>query len=110
MSSSPPPTWHPKPRWHPSIILGAGRQRRIDDTAQDFIVHLFVASTQLPLVFTNRAKLLKVYEIPDVGTAGRGHQNLVNSADEKIINIIAVKDFVGENIDGTRSRIVKKTA
>ena len=47
---------------------------------EDFVEHLFVASTHsYILVFTNRAKVywLKVYEIPEVGAAGRG-KNIVS--------------------------------
>src|SRR3990172_11354690 len=47
---------------------------------EEFVEYLFVASTHsYMLVFTNRGKVfwLKVYEIPDVGTAGRG-KNIVN--------------------------------
>jgi DNA gyrase subunit A len=85
---------------------------------EDFIHHVFVASTHsYLLVFTDKGKVywLKVYEIPDVGTAGKGKAivNLVNvGKDEKIADIIAVKDFdTGENvIMATRNGIVKKTA
>jgi DNA gyrase subunit A len=96
---------------------GKGRiGMRTRDT--DFIHHVFVASTHsYLLVFTNRGKVywLKVYEIPDVGTAGKGKAivNLVNvGSDEKIADIKAVKDFdTGENvIMATRNGIVKKTA
>jgi len=85
---------------------------------EDFIEHVFVASTHsYLLVFTNRGQVywLKVYEIPDVGTAGKGKAivNLVNmSKDEKIADIIAVKDFDADAyvVMATRGGIVKKTA
>ncbi len=85
---------------------------------EDFIHHVFIASTHsYLLVFTNLGKVywLKVYEIPDVGTAGKGKAivNLVNvGKDEKIADIIAVKDFeTGEYVlMATRNGIVKKTA
>jgi DNA gyrase subunit A len=99
---------------------GRGGKGRIGMTTrdEDFIHHVFVASTHsYLLVFTNRGKVywLKVYEIPDVGTAGKGKAivNLVNvSKDEKIADIIAVKDFdTNENVVmATRNGIVKKTA
>jgi DNA gyrase subunit A len=103
--------------YHPQ---GRGGKGRIGMTTrdEDFIDHLFVASTHsYLLVFTNRGQVywLKVYEIPDVGTAGKGKAmvNLVNlGKDEKIADIIAVKDFdTGENVVmATRNGIVKKTA
>jgi DNA gyrase subunit A len=99
---------------------GRGGKGRIGMTTRDadFIHHVFVASTHsYLLVFTNRGKVywLKVYEIPDVGTAGKGKAivNLVNvSKDEKIADIIAVKGFdANENVVmATRNGIVKKTA
>jgi DNA gyrase subunit A len=99
---------------------GRGGKGRIGMTTreEDFIHHVFVASTHsYLLVFTNRGKVywLKVYEIPDVGTAGKGKAivNLVNvGKDEKIADIIAVKGFdTNENVVmATRNGIVKKTA
>jgi DNA gyrase subunit A len=99
---------------------GRGGKGRIGMTTrdEDFIDHVFVASTHsYLLVFTNRGQVywLKVYEIPDVGTAGKGKAivNLVNlGKDEKIADIIAVKDFDTEEyvVMATRNGIVKKTA
>jgi len=99
---------------------GRGGKGRIGMTTrdEDFIDHVFIASTHsYLLVFTNRGQVywLKVYEIPDVGTAGKGKAivNLVNlGKDEKIADIIAVKSFdTGEFvIMATRNGIVKKTA
>jgi len=85
---------------------------------EDFIDHVFLASTHsYLLIFTDRGQVywLKVYEIPDVGAAGKGKAivNLVNlSRDEKIADIIAVKDFeTGEFVVmATADGIVKKTA
>jgi DNA gyrase subunit A len=56
-----------------------------------------------------------VYEIPDVGAAGKGKSivNLVNmSGDEKIAAIVSVKDFDADKfvVMATRNGIVKKTA
>ncbi len=99
---------------------GRGGKGRIGMTTrdEDFIDHVFVASTHsYLLVFTNRGQVywLKVYEIPDVGTAGKGKAivNLVNlSPNEKIADIIAVKDFEADRyvLMATRNGVVKKTA
>ena len=67
--------------------------------AEDFVEHLFVASTHsYMLVFTNTGRVhwLKVYKIPDIGTAGRGKHitNLVNLADgEKAAAIVGVREL-----------------
>ncbi len=84
---------------------------------EDFLDHVFVASTHsYLLVFTNRGRLywLKVYEIPEVGSSGKGKPivNLVNVlADEKIADIIPIQDFEsgGFVVMATRSGYVKKT-
>jgi DNA gyrase subunit A len=66
---------------------------------EDFLEHLFIASTHsYILVFTNAGRVhwLKVYEIPDVGAAGRGKNivNLVNLAQgEKVAAMVAVKEL-----------------
>jgi DNA gyrase subunit A len=98
---------------------GRGGKGRIGMTTrdEDFIDHVFIASTHsYLLVFTNRGQVywLKVYEIPDVGTAGKGKAivNLVNlGKDEKIADIIAVKAFDTNEyvVMATRDGIVKKT-
>jgi DNA gyrase subunit A len=103
--------------YHPQ---GRGGKGRIGMTTrdEDFIDHVFIASTHsYLLVFTNRGQVywLKVYEIPDVGTAGKGKAivNLVNlGKDEKIADIIAVKSFDTNEfvMMATRNGIVKKTA
>ncbi len=99
---------------------GRGGKGRIGMTTrdEDFIDHVFIASTHsYMLVFTDKGQVywLKVYEIPDVGAAGKGKAivNLVNmSKEEKIADIVAVKDFDPEKyvIMATRKGIVKKTA
>ncbi|MDR3676237.1 MAG: DNA gyrase subunit A [Acidobacteriota bacterium] len=98
---------------------------------EDFVENLFIASTHsYILVFTNTGKLywLKVYEIPDVGAAGKGKHilNLVNlSKEEKVAAVLAVKELPEEpkdvTLDGltlaaegyitmvTRQGIIKKT-
>ncbi|HTY61718.1 MAG TPA: DNA gyrase subunit A [Acidobacteriota bacterium] len=103
--------------YHPQ---GRGGKGRIGMTTrdEDFIDHVFVASTHsYLLVFTNRGQVywLKVYEIPDVGTAGKGKAivNLVNMGkDEKIADIIAVKGFDTNEyvVMATHNGFVKKTA
>jgi DNA gyrase subunit A len=98
---------------------------------EDFVEHLFIASTHsYILVFTNTGKLhwLKVYEIPDVGAAGRGKHilNLVNlSKGEKVAAVLSVKELPDApkdlQVDGesfaaegyvimvTRRGVIKKT-
>jgi DNA gyrase subunit A len=72
---------------------------------EDFVEHLFIASTHsYILVFTNTGKLywLKVYEIPDVGAAGKGKHilNLVNlSKEESVAAVLSVKDLPDDRKD-----------
>ena len=74
---------------------------------EDFVEHLFIASTHsYILVFSNTGKVywLKVYEIPDVGAAGRGKHvvNLVSLASrEKVAAMVAVKELPDEPQDVT---------
>ncbi|MSO20365.1 MAG: DNA gyrase subunit A [Acidobacteria bacterium] len=83
---------------------------------EDFVERLFVASTHsYLLIFTNRGKIywLKVYEIPDVGTAGRGKNivNLVNfDQGERVTAVLAVKDFAEDQfaVMATREGVIKK--
>lgn len=84
---------------------------------EDFVEHLFIASTHsYLLIFTNQGKVhwLKVYEIPDVGTAGKGKAivNLVNlSPDERVKAVLSVREF-DENrfvVFATKLGIIKKT-
>src|SRR5499426_838396 len=85
---------------------------------EDPVTNVFVANTHsYVLVFTDRGRLywLKVYEIPDVGSAGRGKAivNLANlSAEEKVRALLSVKDF-DPNVSvlmATRNGTVKKTS
>jgi DNA gyrase subunit A len=85
---------------------------------EDVVTNVFVANTHsYMLVFTDRGRLywLKVYEIPDVGSAGKGKAivNLANlSADEKVRALLSVKDF-DPNVSvlmATRNGQVKKTS
>ncbi len=99
---------------------GRGGKGRIGMTTrdEDFIDHVFVASTHsYLLIFTNKGRVywLKVYEIPDVGTAGKGKAivNLVNlGKDENIADIVSVREFDTKQfvVMATRKGMVKKTA
>jgi DNA gyrase subunit A len=86
----------------------------------DFVQHLFVASTHAYiLIFSDRGRAywLKVYEIPDVGPANKGKAiaNLVSmEPGEKIAALLAVREWPAEEgqqfiLMGTRKGIVKKT-
>jgi DNA gyrase subunit A len=74
---------------------------------EDFVEQLFIANTHsYILVFTNTGKLywLKVYEIPDIGAAGKGKHilNLVNLAKgEKAAAVLAVNKLPDEPKDVT---------
>ena len=84
---------------------------------EDFVKHLFVASTHHTfLFFTNLGRVYwrKVYEIPKTGRATRGKAivNLLNLAEgEKLTTILAVPTFEpGYHIlMATRTGLVKKT-
>ncbi|MBM3246301.1 MAG: DNA gyrase subunit A [Candidatus Omnitrophica bacterium] len=84
---------------------------------EDFIEHLFVASTKdYLLIFTDkgRAHWLKVYEIPQASRVAKGKAiiNLVQMAsDEKISSTIPVKNFSGDNylVMATKLGLIKKT-
>jgi len=85
---------------------------------EDVVTNVFVANTHsYVLVFTDRGRLywLKVYEIPDVGSAGRGKAivNLANlSSEEKVRALLSVKDFdpKASVLMATRNGQVKKTS
>src|SRR5207245_10493698 len=85
---------------------------------EDPVTNVFVANTHsYVLVFTDLGRLywLKVYEIPDASSVGRGKAivNLANwSAEEKVRALLSVKDF-DPNVSvlmATRSGTVKKTS
>jgi DNA gyrase subunit A len=88
---------------------------------EDYVSHLFVASTHAYImIFTDRGRAywLKVHEIPDVGSYGKGKAivNLVQfeSSEEKIAGMLAVKEFPEQEdqqfvVMGTRKGTVKKT-
>jgi len=84
---------------------------------EDFVEHLFVASTHHNfLFFTNNGKVYwcKVYDIPQAGRASRGKAivNLLDfDQDEKLTTVLAVPEFEpGYHIMmATRKGTVKKT-
>ena len=86
---------------------------------EDFVEKLFVASTHAYiLVFTNTGRVywLKVYEIPDVGAAGKGKHigNLVTlQPGESVRALLPVRDLEDATkyvFFVTRKGIVKKTS
>jgi DNA gyrase subunit A len=85
---------------------------------EDFVSQLIVDSTHAFLLcFTNTGRVywLKVYEIPDVGAAGKGKsmQSLLNlQPGENVRTILPVRDLEEEGkfiFFATRNGIVKKT-
>jgi DNA gyrase subunit A len=85
---------------------------------EDFVAQLIIDSTHAYLLcFTNSGRVywLKIYEIPDVGTTGKGKAmaSLIDlQPGEKIVTILTVKDLEeeGKNIlFATRNGTVKKT-
>jgi DNA gyrase subunit A len=85
---------------------------------EDFVSQLIVDSTHAFLLcFTNTGRVywLKVYEVPDVGAAGKGKsmQSLLNlQPGENVRTILAIRDLEEEGkyiFFATRNGIVKKT-
>jgi len=85
---------------------------------EDFVASLIVDSTHSYLLFftnTGRVFWLKIYEIPDVGAAGKGKHMaslLALQPGEKIVSYLAVRNLKEEGkyvFFGTRDGIVKKT-
>ncbi len=85
---------------------------------EDFVEHLFIASTHsYLLIFTNTGRVfwLKVYEVPDVGAAGKGKavNNLVAlQPGETVRALLPVRDLEEEGkyvFFATRNGTVKKT-
>ncbi len=86
---------------------------------EDFVAQLIIDSTHAYLLcFTNSGRVywLKVYEIPDVGAAGKGKAmaSLVDlQPGEKVVTILPVRDLSEESryvLFATRNGTVKKTA
>jgi len=84
---------------------------------EDFVKHLFVASTHHTfLFFTNMGKVYwcKVYEIPQHGRVSRGKAIVILLSfekDEKLATVLAVKSFEpGSHVFmATKNALVKKT-
>ena len=83
----------------------------------DFVEHLFITTTHhYILFFSNRGKVyrLKVHELPTGSRTSKG-KAMVNllplGSNEKIVEVIATKDFSGEKylVTATRKGMVKKT-
>lgn len=99
---------------------GRGGKGRLGATAKndDFIEHLFIASTHAYLmVFTEDGQVfkIKVHEIPEAAAAARGKAvvNLVQlSSERKLVAVMAVRDF-GEEVYltmVTKNGVIKKSA
>jgi len=85
---------------------------------EDVVQQLFVASTHdYILVVTTKGRLhwVKVYHIPEVGSAGRGKAvvNLIQiDADERVAAMLATREFPDDRfvVISTRKGFIKKTA
>jgi DNA gyrase subunit A len=83
---------------------------------EDVVEHLVVASTHAYLlVFTTMGRVfwLKIYEIPDAGTTGKGKHvsGLINlQPDEAVKTFLPVKDFVANQyiVMVTKQGVIKK--
>ncbi len=105
------------------VALYRSQQRRgkgvtgIIAKEEDFVEHLFVASTHTYiLVFTDKGKVywLKVYEIPEAGRQAKGKAivNLLQvEPTEKVSAILPVRDFEPGKylVMATQNGLVKKT-
>ena len=84
---------------------------------EDFLEHLIVASTHsYLLIFTDKGRVywLKIYEIPDAATAGKGKHisNLINlQPDDTVKAFLAVREFVPEQfiVMVTKHGVIKKS-
>ena len=84
--------------------------------SEDVVEHLVIASTHAyVLIFTNKGRVywLKIYEIPDAGTAGRGKHvsGLISlQPDETVKAFLPVKEFVAGKfiVMVTRQGVIKK--
>jgi DNA gyrase subunit A len=84
--------------------------------SEDVVEHLVIASTHAYLlIFTNKGRVywLKIYEIPDAGTTGKGKHisGLISlQPDESVKAFLPVKEFVGEKfiVMVTRQGVIKK--
>ena len=110
------------------VIGMSTREGITEGEPEDFIEHLFTASTHDYLMFftnTGRAYVERVHEIPDMGRAAKGRSiaNLLElQAGEKIAALIRIVSKIGPNKEdltwgqpaflffGTHRGLVKKTA
>ena len=84
--------------------------------AEDVVEHLIVASTHAYLlIFTNKGRVywLKIYNIPDAGTTGKGKHcsNLIAlQEDETVTAFLPVKEFVAGKyiVMVTKHGVIKK--
>ncbi|MEP7028017.1 MAG: DNA gyrase subunit A, partial [Candidatus Eisenbacteria bacterium] len=84
---------------------------------EDFVAHLFVASTHAYLLFlTNRGRCywLKVHEIDQAGRAAKGRPivNLIEiDREERVTTVVPVKQFDDQHflVMATRLGVIKKT-
>jgi DNA gyrase subunit A len=84
--------------------------------AEDVVEHLIIASTHAYLlIFTNKGRLywLKIYNIPDAGTASKGKHisGLINlQQDESVTAFLPVKEFVAGKfiVMVTKLGVIKK--
>jgi len=84
--------------------------------SEDVVEHLVIASTHAYLlIFTNKGRVywLKIYEIPDAGTTGRGKHvsGLISlQPDETVKAFLPVKEFVAGKfiVMVTRQGVIKK--
>ncbi|MBV8845824.1 MAG: DNA gyrase subunit A, partial [Bryobacterales bacterium] len=84
--------------------------------AEDVVEHLIIASTHAYLlIFTNKGRVywLKIYEIPDAATVGKGKHisGLINlQADESITAFLPVKEFIAGQyvVMVTKQGVIKK--
>jgi DNA gyrase subunit A len=86
---------------------------------EDFVAQLIIDSTHAYLLcFTNTGRVywVKIYEVPDVGAAGKGKAmaSLIDlQPGEKVVTILPVRDLEEESkyvLFATRNGTVKKTA
>ena len=84
---------------------------------EDFVEYFLVASTHnYLLVFTNKGRVywLKIYEIPDASTVGKGKHisNLINlQPDETVKAFLPVQEFVPDQyiVMVTKFGVIKKS-
>ena len=104
---------------YPQQRRGGSGRTGMKTREEDFVEYLFSASTHsYLLIFTNTGRVywLKVYEVPDVGAAGKGKHigNLVSlQPGETVRTLLEVRNLEEEHryvFFATRQGTVKKTA